>query len=158
MKLKFAGTRAVALAFAPAMAGAMPEGLAGRTSAQAVITWVPLGRGRRRRRGFDQAEVLARAVGSLVGVPVTRLLVRPEETSPQARRGGADRRRALAGAFRAVARPPPLVILVDDVLTSGATAAECASVLLGAGAIEVGVLTAARSLGGPIPARCYSAA
>jgi adenine/guanine phosphoribosyltransferase-like PRPP-binding protein len=65
----------------------------------------------------------------------------------------------LSGAF--VASVPvegTRVVLIDDVLTSGVTAAECAEVLRRAGAAEVGVLTAARSLGGPIPARCYNPA
>jgi predicted amidophosphoribosyltransferase len=83
------------------------------------------------------------------------MLTRAVETAPQARRGGDARRRALGGAFRAVGAVPPRVLLVDDVLTSGATVAECARTLLAAGALEVGVLTAARSLGGPLPARCY---
>jgi adenine/guanine phosphoribosyltransferase-like PRPP-binding protein len=57
-----------------------------------------------------------------------------------------------------VGRPPARVILIDDVLTSGATAAECARVLHQGGAREVGVLCAARSLGGAVPARCYNSA
>jgi len=97
----------------------------------------------------------ARAVAERLRWPVTRLVERVHDTAPQARRSGAERRRALEGAFRVRARPPPLVILVDDVLTSGSTAAGCASALRLAGAREVGVLTAARALGGGVPARCF---
>ena len=63
---------------------------------------------------------------------------------------------ARRGAFQVVARAPPRVVLIDDVLTSGATAAACGRVLREAGAREVGVLTVARSLGGGVPARCYN--
>jgi ComF family protein len=119
-----------------------------------VVTWVPLARRRKRERGFDQAEALARALAARWGVPVLRLLDRVVETGPQARRSGQERRGALRGAFQARARPPPRIVLVDDVLTSGATAASCAEALLEAGASEVGLVTAARSLGGPVPARC----
>jgi predicted amidophosphoribosyltransferase len=134
------------------MADVLPAG------SEAMLTWVPLGRRRRRSRGFDQAEALARAVGRATGLPVRPLLRRAVETAPQARRGGADRKLALAGAFRAAAPPPPEVVLVDDVLTSGATAAECALTLIAGGAARVGVLTAARSLGGTLPAQCSTLA
>jgi predicted amidophosphoribosyltransferase len=126
-----------------------------RAPPDAVVTWVPLGRRRKRARGFDQAEALARPLAADAGLHLRRLLVRTAETAPQARRGGEARRAALRGAFRALGAVPQRVLLIDDVLTSGATAAECARTLLGAGADEVGVLTAARSLGGPLPARCY---
>jgi ComF family protein len=149
-RLKFSGHRAVAQAFAPQMARVLE-----RAPPDLVVTWVPLGWRRRRTRGFDQAEALARPVAASFGLPVRRLLMRAVETAPQARRGGDARRLALRGAFRALDPLPPRVLLVDDVLTSGATAAECARTLLGAGALEVGVLTAARSLGGSLPARCY---
>jgi predicted amidophosphoribosyltransferase len=123
-----------------------------------AITWVPLGRRRRRSRGFDQSEVLARAVAGLTGWPVVWLAEREIETGPQAKRSGPERRGAVAGAFRARRRPPERVVLVDDVLTTGATAADCARSLVEAGTGQVGVLTAARSVGSPIPARCYNSA
>jgi ComF family protein len=124
-----------------------------------VMTWVPLAGRRRRERGYDQAEMLARAIRSLTGWPLRPTLRREVETAPQARRAGPERRRALRGAFAAVSDVASArIVLIDDVLTSGATAAECATVLRKGGAREVGVLTAARSLGGGIPARCYNPA
>ena len=153
MALKFGGKRSVAAGLAPAMG----EALSRAPGPRPVLTWVPLAPRRRRERGYDQAEVLARAVGRATGLPVVRTLERVLETAPQARRDAAQRRRALHGAFRALPGMPsgPLV-MVDDVLTTGATAAECAAVLRLAGTQEVGLLTAARSLGGGVPARCYN--
>jgi competence protein ComFC len=160
IRLKFSGLSTVAEALAPwmveALARSPPPGPS--SGEPVVLTWVPLGRRRRRRRGYDQAEVLARQVGGLTGWAVAPLLERTAETRPQARRPGRERRRALRGAFRARGPVPGRVVLVDDVLTSGATAAECARVLIGAGAAEVGALAAARALNGPLPARCYTAA
>jgi ComF family protein len=156
LSLKFGGARSFADAFAPWMAGA-----AGARTAAApgvVVTWVPLGRHRRRRRGFDQAAVLAAGVARALGAPCAATLERVRETDPQARRSAVERRRALAGAFRARGTAPPRVVLVDDVLTTGATAAECASVLHRAGAREVGLLTAARAVNSPISGRCYTPA
>ena len=134
------------------LAGAMVEVL--EFSAD-VVTWVPLSSRRRARRGFDQAELLARAVAARSRLPAVRLLRRVRETRAQARLTGPDRRRALVGAFASVRAPPPRVLLVDDVLTTGSTAAACGEVLRAEGARRVMLLTAARSLGGPIPARCY---
>jgi len=158
MRLKFGGSRSLAEGLAPFMAGSLsPRDGPGPGSLEgAVLTWVPLGPKRKRSRGFDQAEMLARALGPMAGVPVRRLLRRRVETAPQARRTGPERRLALAGAFVPVAEPPRLVVLVDDVLTSGATVAECAGTLLRAGASEVGAVTAARALGSRLPARCYN--
>ena len=153
MALKFGGTRSFAQAFAVPMVEAV-QAWTQHPSDDAVVTWVPLGRRRKRSRGFDQAEVLARTFARTAGLPVRRLLVRAVETAPQAKRAGEDRRAALAGAFRAVRAVPGRVIVVDDVLTSGSTAAECALALLRAGAVEVGVVTAARALGSRLPVRC----
>jgi predicted amidophosphoribosyltransferase len=141
-----------------ALARSPPSGLDLGDPGDRVITWVPLGPRRRRRRGFDQAEALARPVAALLGWPVRPVLRRVVETAPQARRSGPERREALEGAFRSREPVPAAVVLVDDVLTSGATAAACASVLMAAGCREVGVLTAARALNGRLPVRCYTPA
>jgi ComF family protein len=158
MKLKFGRLRSVSDGLAPwmlhAVARAPPPSLA--LGEVPTVTWVPLGKIRRRTRGYDQAEVLARSVGELARWRVRPMLERMVETAPQAKRRVGQRRMALRGAFQVRSGPPEMVIVVDDVLTTGATASECARVLLEAGAREVGVLTAARSLGGGVPARCYN--
>jgi len=158
MRLKFGGLRSTAAAIAPWMVWALARSPPAETvDLEAIsVTWVPLGAARRRVRGYDQAEALARAVGKLSGRPVGRMLKRVVETTPQARRPGAARRQALRGVFMATRPVPPVILLVDDVLTSGATAASCARALRRAGAREVIVLAAARSLGGRVPARCYN--
>jgi ComF family protein len=151
MRLKFSGWRGATAPFVPNLARLAREAPV-RTIAP-TLTWVPLGRHRKRRRGFDQAQAIARAVARETGWPLRRLLRRVRETDPQARRGAVDRRTALSGAFVAVAPlpPPSLVIVVDDVLTTGSTGAACAGVLIDAGARTVGLLTLARALGGPVP-------
>ena len=159
IRLKFSGWRSMAGAMAPWILAALhrsPPSPCPPPTARTVLTWVPLGRRRRRTRGYDQAEALARAISPLTGWPAVPLLTRTQETNPQARRSGPERKAAMAGAFASRSPSPPWVVLVDDVLTSGATVAECARCLRLAGAREVGVLTAARSLGGPVPARCYN--
>jgi ComF family protein len=155
-RLKFSGWRSVAEALGAAMATVAPTGVE-------VVTWVPLGQKRRATRGYDQARSLARVVGARLHLPVAQLLRRVTETGPQARRGSFERRMAMRGAFAmampsgpAMARPPPKrVLLVDDVLTTGATAAECAKVLVAGGVESVSLLTAARAVAGGVPARCY---
>ncbi len=113
---------------------------------QAVVP-VPLHWLRRWRRGFNQADVLARAVGRCHGLPVERRsLVRVRATPPQ-QGDVAARRRNVRAAF-AVRRTQRIVgrrlLLVDDVFTTGATANACTAALLSAGASAVGVLTLAR--------------
>ena len=142
-RLKFSGWRDVGSALASAIAAC--EDL----PAADVITWVPLARRRLSDRGYDQARVLASGLGRRLHVPVRRLLRRTLATDPQARRRGADRRAAMAGAFAPVRPSPRRVLLVDDVLTTGATVAACAEALAASGAREVHVATAARSFHAP---------
>jgi ComF family protein len=120
-----------------------------------AVTWVPLSRKRRARRGFDQAELLARALARRLDVPARRLLVRRRDTREQARATAQERRRALRGAFSGVGLVPGRVLLVDDVVTTGSTVAACASTLRRAGAHRVVVAAAARALREPAPARCF---
>jgi ComF family protein len=147
--MKFSGWHAVG----SHLAGAMAEVAVDLLPAE-VVTWVPLSRRRLARRGFDQAEVLARAVAGHLGAPARALLVRARDTQAQARMTGPQRRRALRDAFAVRGRAGRRVLLIDDVLTTGATASACALALRRAGATRVTLLTAARSLGGPVPARC----
>jgi len=144
-RLKFAGW----LPVAEALGVAMIQAWEGRPDA---VTWVPLSRRRLSDRGFDQARALASEVSRGLDVPLRRLLRRVGDPGPQAQRGGDARRRAMRGMFEATTGPPREVLVVDDVLTTGATAGACAEVLLAAGASRVGVLTAARSVSGsPTP-------
>jgi ComF family protein len=148
-RLKFSGWRPVAEALGAAMAEAWD-------GSPDVVTWVPLSRRRRADRGFDQALALAGVVGRRIDVPVHPLLRRVSDGGRQARRGGVERRLAMRGAFEARGLVPTRVLLVDDVLTTGATAAACAEALADAGAREVSVLTAARAAAGAV-ADLYSA-
>jgi ComF family protein len=146
--MKFAGVHGLASHLAAAITEVIPYARA------EMVTWVPLSRRRRSGRGFDQAQVLARALADRMDIPLGRLLVRTRDARSQATRSGAERRAALRGAFRLTRRAPPgRVLLVDDVLTTGSTAGECAALLKAGGAREVTLVTAARSLGGPIPSR-----
>lgn len=114
-----------------------------------VIVWVPLSRKHLRRRGYDQAELLARRVGELTGLPVAPGLLKVRETQTQSLiLEDAARRANVLGAYAAapdVELNGKRVLLVDDVATSGATLSECAACLRMAGAESVVALTFARA-------------
>jgi ComF family protein len=115
-----------------------------------VIIPVPLHIGRLRWRGFNQAAMLAVSVARRIDRPLDlRTLVRVRETPPQTQRNRDERIKNLKRAF-AVRRPARIasrrILLIDDVMTTGATADECARTLLAAGARRVDVLTLARAV------------
>jgi ComF family protein len=111
-------------------------------SAADVITWIPTSGARRRSRGFDQAELLAVAVARRWRVPMLPILRR----LPGAPQTGKDARCRREHAGFAVTRSPRgRVVLVDDVLTTGASLSAAARVLREAGANEINGLTAART-------------
>ena len=105
-----------------------------------LLTWVPVSRLRRLRRGYDQVELLANAVGRELGMVPEPLVRKIRHNRPQARITGAAQRRAnVLGAYRMEDRDigGKRILLLDDILTTGATAGEVARVLLTAGAKEV---------------------
>ncbi len=110
-----------------------------------VVTWAPTTAARRRQRGFDQAELLARALARRLHVPCRQLLLRPPG-NPQTGQS-LDVRRA-GPAFHPARPSPPRVLLVDDVVTSGATVTAAARTLRATGATEVHAVAAARTAPG----------
>ena len=111
-----------------------------------VVTFVPADGNRRLERGYHPAERLAAALAARWQLPGASLLAR---AGPSRRQRGltlVERRRNVAGAFRAVAPVTGAVLLVDDVYTSGATVHAAASALRAAGAQSVGVVTFARAI------------
>jgi predicted amidophosphoribosyltransferase len=139
--LKFAGARPLAGVMAAQIAAAAPPALL----AGAIVA-VPAHPGRRRARGYDPAGLLARALARRTGLPPAAVLRRD---GGAVRQLGASREvRRAAGRLHVVAvRPAPaVVVLVDDVHTTGATLDACAAVLRQAGAERVVAVTWARTL------------
>jgi ComF family protein len=132
----------------PALARPLGTWLAARAllSRGAVVVSVPLARGRRIERGYDQAALLADAVARAAGARRARaVLRRTRETPPQVGKTRAERARNVAGAFEASRPVSGDVILVDDVVTTGATADAAAGALRRAGARSVVVVALARA-------------
>lgn len=133
----------------PALARPLGAWLAARAPlpSGALVVSVPLARGRRIERGYDQAALLADALCRAAGARRARAaLARKRETPPQVGRSREERVRNVAGAF--VATPAVAgrdVVLVDDVVTTGATADSAAGALRQAGARSVVVVALARA-------------
>lgn len=128
------------------LAQLMAESAADWPRPDAVIP-VPLHRARLRHRGYDQALELARPLARALELPLRDdLLQRLRRTAPQSELSAADRRRNLRGAFavRAGAALPAHVVLVDDVMTTGATLRAAAEVLKRAGVARVDAWVCAR--------------
>lgn len=138
--LKFANRRGALAVLAPALADLVPRAAAGGEAGIDVVTWAPTTPARRRRRGYDQAELLARAVAPHLGRPAHRLLARAPGPSLTGR-SRADR--AGAAQFRATRAVPARVVVVDDVRTTGTTLGVAARALRSAGAATVGGLVVA---------------
>ena len=114
-----------------------------------LVTWVPLHPKHKKRRGYDQAELLACRVAGLRGIPAVATLEKVRITGTQSQQSTeADRRANVKGAYRALTGldlTGKRVVLVDDVVTTGSTLAECAACLHSAGAAAVVGLTFARA-------------
>ena len=113
-----------------------------------AIYYVPSERSKIKERGHNPAEVLACAVSTLLGRPLSHSLEKIKATEDQDRLPAALRWGNVSGAFRCVPgfKAHGSVLLIDDVLTTGTTARACAGALLDAGADAVHVLVAARAV------------
>ena len=134
-RFKFSGQSQYAASFGRMLAPLL------RTAPFEVLSWVPVSAKRRRSRGYDQTELLAHAVAKELELPCTQTLQKIRHNPAQSsQRDAAARRANVLGAYRAVS-PERFagrsVLLIDDILTTGATLSECSRVLLTAGASSV---------------------
>ena len=143
--LKFRGALALADGMAAQVVASVPAKLVDGGS----LVPVPLHPARRRRRGFNQAQALARAIAARTGLEVADCLIRGGARGTQMGRDRDERLAALAGAIsvRSGATAPARAVLVDDVLTTGATFLACAATLRAAGSDHVRALAYARTPG-----------
>lgn len=106
-----------------------------------MLTWVPVSGLRKLKRGYDQSELIAKALSRELGMPATPVLKKIRHTPPQSGiREAAQRRANVLGAYKTLPDQDlsgKRILLLDDVLTTGATASECARVLQTAGVKEV---------------------
>lgn len=139
---KYRGIRTLAAPLGELLARSLPH-----AQAFDVIVPMPLHWWKRLTRTFNQSDLLAGEVSRRTGIPWSRALRRVKRTAVQAGLTSAERRDNVRGAFR-ISRPEAVagkrVLLIDDVLTTGATAAAASAVLRRAGAAHVAVLALAR--------------
>jgi ComF family protein len=143
--LKYAGERRLAEPLGGAAAARWTEAAIGGD----LLVHVPVHPARRAVRGYDQAELLARAAAVRLGLPVRPALRRERATAPQFELDRSHRAANVRSAFavderHAAAVAGRWIVLVDDVVTTGATLVACADALLAAGAVAVSALTVAR--------------
>jgi predicted amidophosphoribosyltransferase len=140
--LKYRGAERLAGDMAAQMAATAP----GPFLAGSLVP-VPLHPSRLRRRGFNQAELLARELGRRTGLPVDDCLELPRPRAPHAGSPRAERVGAQPSIrLRSGGQAPPRPVLVDDVVTTGATIAACARALRASGTTQVRVIAYARTL------------
>ena len=138
LRYKFYGRRNYAAAYARMLGVKLLK--EDRTDVD-LITWVPISAKRLKKRGFDQGQLLAENLAEELQIPVTPLLKKIRDNPPQSGIvGHAHRKANVLGAYNMIDSQTlkgRRILLLDDILTTGATAGECARVLLTAGAEEV---------------------
>jgi ComF family protein len=140
--LKFRGAVALAREMSALVVASAPRDLLGGD-----LVPVPLHPVRQRRRGFNQAAVLADAIARTTGLAVSDCLHRRGPGPPQVGRPRRARLAGPAGSIETRARVPPTALIVDDVVTTGATVSACATALRRAGTSEVAAIAFARTPG-----------
>ncbi|MBQ9459693.1 MAG: ComF family protein [Oscillospiraceae bacterium] len=137
LRFKFHGVQSAADGFGGLLAQCAAEELGGEFDA---VTWAPVSAKRRKERGYDQAELLARAAAGRWNVCPERLLEKTRDNPPQSGLGAPERRGNVVGVYRAVNTGKikgARILLIDDIVTTGSTLGECARVLKDAGAQSV---------------------
>ena len=138
LRFKFQGASGAARALGPLVAQCAAERFSGEFD---VVTWVPVSRRRLRKRGYDQAELLARAACRVWDAEPAALLRKTVHNAAQSTVQEAAARRAnVLGVYElrpGAAAAGRRILLIDDICTTGATLSECARVLRDAGAAEV---------------------
>lgn len=136
-RYKFAGKRC----YAPGYGRLLAMKIQQEIQDYDLLTWIPVSARRRRKRGYDQVELLAKAIGSELDCRIVPCLRKIRDNPPQSGISGQAQRRAnVLGVYKAVNREQfagKRILLLDDIVTTGSTAGECAKVLLTAGASEV---------------------
>ena len=138
LRYKFYNARSYAVPYGKLLAARLareyPDGVP-------LLTWAPISKKRKRKRGYDQTELIARVVARELGVPLVPVLTRVLDSGPQSSlRDAAARRANVLGAYRVTDRDAitgKTVLLLDDIITTGVTVSECAKTLLTAGAAGV---------------------
>jgi predicted amidophosphoribosyltransferase len=145
--LKFGGAWRAAETMAAQIAANAPAGLLG--GPPPALVPVPLHPRRLRRRGYDQAALLARALAERTGLALAACLERRGSAGAQVGRGRAERLAGPPGEvrLRAGGQAPPRAVLVDDVVTTGGTLSACAAALRTAGTYGVAAVAYARTPG-----------
>lgn len=142
---KFRGSRSYAQVYGQLLAMKILQ----ETEDFDVLTWVPISAVRRWRRGYDQVELIAKAAAKALGICAISTLRKQRNNRPQSGLNDAAARRAnVLGVYRILdssAVAGKRIVLLDDIMTTGATASECARILLSAGAKEVSCYAVAAS-------------
>lgn len=145
-RYKFSGYQSYAKQYAVLMAQCITDRL---EMSPDFITWAPISPSRRRRRGYDQSQLLARELGRILQCPVRSTLIKSRHTPAQSALVHPHERRANAlGAYQLNSKISVAgcrILLIDDIITSGSTLSECARILQTHGALEISCAVFARA-------------
>ena len=145
LRYKFGGVNAYADLYASFIANSMEDCLASFD----YITWVPLSRRRLRRRGYDQARLVAEELAKQLGIPCCKFLIKIRNNQTQSGIQRPELRKAnVSGVYSAYNNEllqGKRILLIDDIVTTGSTLSECAAVLVRSGAAKISAAAVARS-------------
>ena len=142
-RYKFSGAAAYGRIYADFIAKSIDE----NAISCDIISWVPVSKRRLRERGYDQSEIIARALADILGVPCQKLLCKVKENKRQSSLSSKEaRKHNVAGAYRCISEEDLIgkrVLIVDDIVTTGETISEAAKMLKCAGCTEIYAAAAA---------------